>query len=58
MSTDPPTPEETPLGKTDGYGGDIRGHATTRGYRRVKQLLLIPRRSRPEEQGSALQRIL
>jgi hypothetical protein len=51
----PPTPEETPPGKTVRCGRDARGHAVICGYRRVREPLIIPHRSCLKEvQGPAL----
>jgi hypothetical protein len=48
--TNLPTPEETPPGKTGGCGRDAWGHAMPWGYQRVRQPLVIPHCSHPEEE--------
>lgn len=49
-TADPPTPEQAPPSKTGGCRRDARGYATTWSYRRVRQPLIVPRRSRPKAQ--------
>jgi hypothetical protein len=48
--TNSSTPEDTRLSKTGGSGQDAQGHATSWGYRRVRQPLVIPH-PRLEELG-------
>jgi hypothetical protein len=51
---DSPTPEKAPLSKRGICARDAQKHATTWSYRRVRQPLVIPCRSHPEEEwGSA-----
>lgn len=45
--TDSSTPEKDSPNKTGGYGRHARRHVTRWGYRRLRQTLVIPRRSKP-----------